>query len=217
MRRICVVITARPSYSRIKTALEAIEAHPDLELQLVVAASALLDRFGQRRRPHRGGRLPHRRACPDGARRRDAARDGEDDRRGHHRARRCVRPTRAGRGRDRRRPLRDARDRDRCRLPRHPARARPGRRGDRLDRRARPPRHHEARRPPPAVDRARSRPHRAHGRGPERIVVTGCPSIDLARRVIEGDSPSFDPYERYVGVGERPTSPTATSSSCSTR
>src|SRR5947209_20282026 len=45
-RRVCVVITARPSYSRIKTALTAIQDHPDLELQLVVAASALLDRYG---------------------------------------------------------------------------------------------------------------------------------------------------------------------------
>lgn len=46
MRKICVVITARPSYSRIKTALAAINEHPGLELQLVVAASALLDRYG---------------------------------------------------------------------------------------------------------------------------------------------------------------------------
>jgi UDP-hydrolysing UDP-N-acetyl-D-glucosamine 2-epimerase len=45
-RKVCVVVTARPSYSRIKTALSAIRAHPDLELQLVVAASALLDRYG---------------------------------------------------------------------------------------------------------------------------------------------------------------------------
>jgi UDP-hydrolysing UDP-N-acetyl-D-glucosamine 2-epimerase len=45
-RKICVVVTARPSYSRIRTALHAIEQHPDLELQLVVAASALLDRYG---------------------------------------------------------------------------------------------------------------------------------------------------------------------------
>ncbi|MCK9631766.1 MAG: UDP-N-acetylglucosamine 2-epimerase [Methanoregula sp.] len=45
-RKICVVITARPSYSRIKTALQAIQNHPDLELQLIVAASALLDRYG---------------------------------------------------------------------------------------------------------------------------------------------------------------------------
>src|SRR6195256_3576110 len=45
-RKVCVVVTARPSYSRIKTALKAIEEHPDLELQLVVAASALLERYG---------------------------------------------------------------------------------------------------------------------------------------------------------------------------
>src|ERR687897_2268753 len=45
-RKICVVVTARPSYSRIRSALRAIQDHPDLELQLVVAASALLERYG---------------------------------------------------------------------------------------------------------------------------------------------------------------------------
>ncbi len=45
-RKICVVITARPSYSRIKTALLAIKNHEKLELQLVVAGSALLGRYG---------------------------------------------------------------------------------------------------------------------------------------------------------------------------
>lgn len=45
-RKICVVITARPSYSRVKTVLQAIAQHPNLELQLVVAASALLERYG---------------------------------------------------------------------------------------------------------------------------------------------------------------------------
>ncbi|PHI20735.1 UDP-N-acetylglucosamine 2-epimerase (hydrolyzing) [Lewinellaceae bacterium SD302] len=45
-RKIAVVVTARPSYSRIKTALRAIDEHPELELQLIVAASALLDRYG---------------------------------------------------------------------------------------------------------------------------------------------------------------------------
>ena len=45
-RKICVVVTARPSYSRVKTALQAIKDHPDLELQLVISASALLDRYG---------------------------------------------------------------------------------------------------------------------------------------------------------------------------
>jgi UDP-hydrolysing UDP-N-acetyl-D-glucosamine 2-epimerase len=45
-RRVCVVVTARPSYSRIRSALAAIRARADLELQLVVGASAILDRYG---------------------------------------------------------------------------------------------------------------------------------------------------------------------------
>ena len=45
-RKICVVVTARPSYSRIRTALTAIKQHPDLELQFVVAASYILELYG---------------------------------------------------------------------------------------------------------------------------------------------------------------------------
>lgn len=45
-RKVCVLVTARPSYARIKSALRAIADRPDLELQLVVGASALLDRYG---------------------------------------------------------------------------------------------------------------------------------------------------------------------------
>lgn len=45
-KTIAVVVTARPSYSRVKTVIRAIQNHADLELQLVVAASALLDRYG---------------------------------------------------------------------------------------------------------------------------------------------------------------------------
>jgi len=46
MRKICVVITARPSYARIKTVLECIKKHSELELQLIVGASALIERYG---------------------------------------------------------------------------------------------------------------------------------------------------------------------------
>lgn len=45
-RRVCVVVSARPSYSRVKTALQAMQAHPALELQVVATASALLERYG---------------------------------------------------------------------------------------------------------------------------------------------------------------------------
>ena len=46
MRKICVVVGSRANYSSIKSAMQAIEDHPQLELQLVVGASALLDRYG---------------------------------------------------------------------------------------------------------------------------------------------------------------------------
>lgn len=45
-RKIMVVVTARASYSRFKTALIALKDHPKVELFLEVAASALLDRYG---------------------------------------------------------------------------------------------------------------------------------------------------------------------------
>ena len=40
MRKICVVIGSRANYSSIKSAMTAIQNHPDLELQLVLGASA---------------------------------------------------------------------------------------------------------------------------------------------------------------------------------
>jgi len=46
MRTVCVVIGSRANYSSIKSAMRAVDAHPDLQLQLVVGASALLDRYG---------------------------------------------------------------------------------------------------------------------------------------------------------------------------
>jgi len=47
MRKICIVIGSRANYSSIKSAMRAIQAHPELELQVVASASALLDRYGQ--------------------------------------------------------------------------------------------------------------------------------------------------------------------------
>jgi len=45
-RRVCVVVGSRANYSSIKSAMSAIASHPDLQLQLVAGASALLDRYG---------------------------------------------------------------------------------------------------------------------------------------------------------------------------
>src|SRR5690242_7393021 len=46
MRKVCVVVGSRANYSSIKSAMRAIRQHPELRLQLVVGASALLDRYG---------------------------------------------------------------------------------------------------------------------------------------------------------------------------
>ena len=45
-RKICVVVNSRANYGRIKSVMRAVEDHPDLELQTIVGASALLYRFG---------------------------------------------------------------------------------------------------------------------------------------------------------------------------
>jgi UDP-hydrolysing UDP-N-acetyl-D-glucosamine 2-epimerase len=45
-RKVCVVVASRANYARIKTVLEAVREHPDLELQLVAGASLVLERFG---------------------------------------------------------------------------------------------------------------------------------------------------------------------------
>jgi UDP-hydrolysing UDP-N-acetyl-D-glucosamine 2-epimerase len=45
-RKVCVVVASRANYARIKTALEAVRDHPELELQLVAGASLVLERFG---------------------------------------------------------------------------------------------------------------------------------------------------------------------------
>jgi UDP-hydrolysing UDP-N-acetyl-D-glucosamine 2-epimerase len=45
-RKVCVVVASRANYARIKTVLEAIREHPELQLQVVAGASLVLERFG---------------------------------------------------------------------------------------------------------------------------------------------------------------------------
>ena len=45
-KKICVVVNSRANYGRIKSFLAAVQENPDLELQLIVGASAMLYRFG---------------------------------------------------------------------------------------------------------------------------------------------------------------------------
>jgi UDP-hydrolysing UDP-N-acetyl-D-glucosamine 2-epimerase len=45
-RKICIVVNSRANYGRIKSVMRAVQQHPNLELQLIIGASALLYRFG---------------------------------------------------------------------------------------------------------------------------------------------------------------------------
>lgn len=47
MKKICVFVGSRANYSSIKSVMRAVKAHPKLELQVVLGASAILDRFGK--------------------------------------------------------------------------------------------------------------------------------------------------------------------------
>jgi len=58
MRNVCVFIGSRANYSSIKSVLRAVRQHPALKLQLIVGASALLDRFGSSRSSSPTGSSP---------------------------------------------------------------------------------------------------------------------------------------------------------------
>lgn len=46
-RKVCVVVASRANYGRVKYVMKAVQQHPQLELQVIVGASTLLERFGR--------------------------------------------------------------------------------------------------------------------------------------------------------------------------
>lgn len=46
-RKICIAVHSRANYGRIKSVMRAVDEHPDLDLQLIVGASAMLERYGR--------------------------------------------------------------------------------------------------------------------------------------------------------------------------
>lgn len=196
-----MVVTARPSYSRIKTALQAIRSHPDLELQLVVAASALLDRYGT------------------------AARTIEDD--GFDIAARVymvlegenlatmakttglgllelatvfdnLKPDVVVTVADRYETLATAVAASYMNIP--VAHVQGGEVTGSIDEKVRHAVTKLADLHFVSTDKAAERVVRM-GEEPEKVFVTGCPSIDLAVEVMERPELDFDPFERYGGVG----------------
>lgn len=200
-RKVCVVVTARPSYSRIKTALQAIRSHPDLQLQLVVAASALLDRYGT------------------------AARTIEDD--GFDIAARVymvlegenlatmakttglgllelatvfdnLKPDVVVTIADRYETLSTAVAASYMNIP--VAHVQGGEVTGSIDEKVRHAVTKLADLHFVSTEKAAERVVRM-GEEPEKVFVTGCPSIDLAVEVMERPELDFDPFEKYGGVG----------------
>ena len=47
MKKICVVITARGNYAKMKHVMREISSHPDLELQVILGGSVVLEKYGK--------------------------------------------------------------------------------------------------------------------------------------------------------------------------
>lgn len=201
-RKVCVVVTARPSYARVKTALRAIAEHPDLELQLVVAASALLERYGNAARviEDDGFRI---------AARVSMVLEGED-------LTAMAKttgigllelPTVFGNLRpdvvvsiaDRFETMATAVAAAYMNLPL--CHLQGGEITGSIDEKVRHAITKLADLHLVCTDKAAANVERM-GEDPGRIFVTGCPSIDIAREVLEGGPElDFDPFEKYGGVG----------------
>lgn len=202
MRRICVLVTARPSYARIKSALRAIADHPELELQLVVGASALLDRYGST--------IQHiERDGFDVAARVYMVLEGENlvtsakstglglvelatvfDN---------LRPDVVVTVADRYETLATATAASYMNIP--VAHVQGGEVTGSIDEKVRHAVTKLANLHLVSTEQARERVVRL-GEDPETVHVTGCPSIDLAAAILEDPAPDFDPFVKYGGLGQ---------------
>jgi UDP-hydrolysing UDP-N-acetyl-D-glucosamine 2-epimerase len=203
-RKICVVVTARPSYSRIRSALNAIQAHADLELQLVVAASALLDRYGSAIHAiERDGFTVHERVY--------MVLEGEN-------LVTSAKSTGIGLSElatvfDNRKPDAVVTVADRYETMATAVAAsymnipvvhvQGGEVTGSVDEKVRHAVTKLSNLHLVATKLARERVIKL-GEEPDRVVVTGCPSIDIAAEVCARPELDFDPFEKYGGVGPRP-------------
>ena len=202
-RKICVLVTARPSYSRIKSALRAINDHPELELQLVVAASALLDRYGAAFKviEHDGFDIKARvymvlegenlvtSAKSTGLGLVELATVFDN-----------LQPDAVVTVADRYETLATAVAASYMNLP--VVHVQGGEVTGSIDEKVRHSVTKLANLHLVSTAKARERVIRL-GEEPDSVVLTGCPSIDLAAEVQRAPSMDFDPFEKYGGVGAR--------------
>lgn len=204
VRKVCVVVTARPSYSRVKTILGELKSREDVELQVVVAASALLERYGNAARVIEAdgfhidarvfsvleGETPAMMAKSTGLGLLELATVLE-------RLRPDVVLTHA----DRHETLATAIATAYMNVPL--AHTQGGEVSGSIDEKVRHAVTKLADVHFVSTETAARRVVRM-GEDPAKVFCTGCPSIDLAAEVLDSRELGFDPFERYKGVGSRP-------------
>ncbi len=203
-RKICVVLTARASYAKIKPILQHLKEIENVELQLLCAASTLLDRFGNTVKiVEDDGFLVNERI--------HFIIEGEDL---------LTNTKSAGLGliefagafsrlkpnvvvvmADRYEVLTAAVAATYQNIPL--AHIQGGEVSGNIDEKVRHAITKLADLHFPATERARDWIIRM-GEQPDRVFFTGCPSIDLAHGVLESPNLDFDVYNKYGGVGHTP-------------
>jgi UDP-hydrolysing UDP-N-acetyl-D-glucosamine 2-epimerase len=200
-RKVAVVVTARPSYSRIKTALIAMKNHPDIELQVVVGASALLERYGSAVSIIREdgfdiaarvysvleGENPAAMAKTTGLGLLELATVFDN-----------LKPDVVVTVADRFETLSTAVAAAYMNIP--VAHVQGGEVTGSIDEKVRHAVTKLADVHLVATQRAAERVIRM-GEDPKRVFVTGCPSLDLAKEILSDTRLTFDPFEKYGGVG----------------
>lgn len=204
IRKICVVITARASYAKIKPILESLKNERRVQLQVVCAASAVLDRFGNVQQVIED----------DGFKVDEALNfllEGENL---------CANAKATGLGLiefagafSRLKPDIVVVMADRFEVISAAvaasyqnitlAHVQGGEVSGNIDEKVRHAITKLADIHFPATERAKNWLERM-GENPEMIFLTGCPSIDIAKSVLEEPKLDFNIYEKYKGVGKRP-------------
>jgi len=203
-RKICVVITARPSYSRIKTVLTAIKAHESLELQLVIAASALLDRYGsavnyiQKDGFEISAKVFN---VLEGENLTAAAKTTGIGILELSTVFDNLKPDIVVTVADRFETMATAIAASYMNIPL--AHVQGGEVTGNIDEKVRHSITKLADYHFTASENARNRVIQL-GENPEMVFNTGCPSIDIAKKILEQQGLTFDPYEKYGGVGSKP-------------
>jgi UDP-hydrolysing UDP-N-acetyl-D-glucosamine 2-epimerase len=204
MRKVCVVVTARTSYTKIKPILVALKANSEVELQLVCAASAVLDRYGKVELTiEKDGFLISERIYMifEGETLLTSAKSTGMGVIDFACAFDRLKPDVVLLMADRYEVMAPAIAASYQNIP--IAHVQGGEVSGNIDEKVRHAITKLADIHFPATERARDWLIRM-GEVPEAVFCTGCPSIDLAKEVIEKPAMNFDVYEKYGGVGERP-------------